>query len=431
MLNLHLLFRNYFSLTIFLIMGLSFFDTAFVIPYFSIPEFRSSIYTSIFFFGIVMAYIVAYFFILKFVKNNNLIVKNKSVLKILSYAFYMTCFNFLVIIFQILFFQKYNLFLYHLIIFINYSLSIIIFLFLIRNIFILYKSTKNLFILIYMLSIISFIVTEVLTIYKVAIETMDDPFFITPIRNPWSAYSSSDIIIGNFLYYAYFANFIILWIATVIITKNYSNLIGKLRFILLTLIPLVYFSGPLEVNFFHILDNLRLEDPTLANYINILLFGGIRQIAGTFFAFSFFLLIIKINNERVNITLLLLAMGIILFFSSNQNSILKMVPYPPFGIGLTMFLPLSSLLLYLGFYNIVINSKRDVIKGILSSLLSKNQKKFFQDINSYELGNILEDINTKLKKIPNDFSYLNEKIDINDLTKMIKDILKEKKRKDN
>ena len=422
-----LLLKNYFTTIISIILILSFIDTAFITLYLNSYDFRSSIYTSVAFISIISVYCIGYFLILKFIDDYNLTSKKKFEIRILNYIFYGISIIIIVLSLQVLFLQKFSLYLYELIIFINYSISIIIFLFLIKKILAWYLLTKNFFILNYVLGIVSFIITEILTIIKVIIESLNDPLLISPIRNPWNAFSSSDIVVGNLLYISYFSNIIILWIATVSFIKNYSNITGKLKFVLLITLPLIIFLGPLEINIFHFLDELRLENQTLAKNINIFLFGGIRQIGGVFFAISFFILIRNIHNNQLNNALLLAAMGIILFFSANQNSLLKMIPYPPFGIGLTILIPLSSFLLYLGFYNIAITSKHSVIKEIVTSFLSKDQKKFFQDINFYEVNNVVSHVNNKIENMPQEVQEEFKEINMEELTKMVQDIMEEKK----
>ena len=422
-----LLLKNYFTTIISIILILSFIDTAFITLYLNSYDFRSSIYTSVAFISIISVYCIGYFLILKFIDDYNLISKKKFEIRILNYIFYGISIIIIVLSLQVLFLQKFSLYLYELIIFINYSISIIIFLFLIKKILAWYLLTKNFFILNYVLGIVSFIITEILTIIKVIIESLNDPLLISPIRNPWNAFSSSDIVVGNLLYISYFSNIIILWIATVSFIKNYSNITGKLKFVLLITLPLIIFLGPLEINIFHFLDELRLENQTLAKNINIFLFGGIRQIGGVFFAISFFILIRNIHNNQLNTALLLAAMGIILFFSANQNSLLKMIPYPPFGIGLTILIPLSSFLLYLGFYNIAITSKHSVIKEIVTSFLSKDQKKFFQDINFYEVNNVVSHVNNKIENMPQEVQEEFKEINMEELTKMVRNIMEEKK----
>lgn len=422
-----LLLKNYFTTIISIILILSFIDTAFITLYLNSYDFRSSIYTSVAFISIISVYCIGYFLILKFIDDYNLTSKKKFEIRILNYIFYGISIIIIVLSLQVLFLQKFSLYLYELIIFINYSISIIIFLFLIKKILAWYLLTKNFFILNYVLGIVSFIITEILTIIKVIIESLNDPLLISPIRNPWNAFSSSDIVVGNLLYISYFSNIIILWIATVSFIKNYSNITGKLKFVLLITLPLIIFLGPLEINIFHFLDELRLENQTLAKNINIFLFGGIRQIGGVFFAISFFILIRNIHNNQLNTALLLAAMGIILFFSANQNSLLKMIPYPPFGIGLTILIPLSSFLLYLGFYNIAITSKHSVIKEIVTSFLSKDQKKFFQDINFYEVNNVVSHVNNKIENMPQEVQEEFKEINMEELTKMVRNIMEEKK----
>ena len=199
-----LLLKNYFTTIIFIILILSFIDTAFVTLYLNSYDFRSSIYTSVAFISIISVYCIGYFLILKFIDDYNLTSKKKFEIRILNYIFYGISIIIIVLSLQVLFLQKFSLYLYELIIFINYLLSIIIFLFLIKKILAWYLLTKNFFILNYVLAIVSFIITEILTIIKVIIESSNDPFLISPIRNPWNAFSSNDIVVGNILYISYF-----------------------------------------------------------------------------------------------------------------------------------------------------------------------------------------------------------------------------------
>lgn len=304
----------------------------------------------------------------------------------------------------------------------------VIFCILVRKLIMWYKYSRNFFILCYVLAIISLVTTEIFTLSKVTIESLNDPLLISPIRNPWAAYSSSDHFFSNLLSISVFGNFIVLWIATLTFTRTYSSIIGRFKFIILVSLPLVYFLGPLESNYLHLFDSFRSGNPPLANTINIIVFGGIRQIGGIFFGISFLVLMRAIKDNELKYYLMVTSMGIIIFFSCNQSSLLKIIPYPPFGIAMSLLIPISTFMIFFGFYNMTLSTKHKILKDIVNSYLSQNQKKLLRDIGKYETSTILMHVHSEVNKMPVEVKDELKELDKDELRQLILQILEEKKK---
>jgi hypothetical protein len=144
----------------------------------------------------------------------------------------------------------------------------------------------------------------------------------------------------------------IVWLATSLLLRsyaiNYSKRIGKKKLWILVSIPLVYYfiSSDFILNQF---TTIIFEYPYLANLI-VYSFGAAKQVGGVFFAISFIFMLRNASSRQLKITLALSAAGIMILFSSIQITILQLIPYPPFGLGTLLTMPISSYLLLIGLY---------------------------------------------------------------------------------
>jgi hypothetical protein len=187
----------------------------------------------------------------------------------------------------------------------------------------------------------------------------------------------------------------------------------------------------MDSNYFHILSNSGLFDRYSLYLINTFVFGGVKQIGGIFFAIAFFILINKLTNSKLNYHLTLAGTGIILFFSSVQSSLLIMIPFPPFSLGLSSIVVLASFLIYLSFYNIATVSRNEVIAEVIKSVLSERQKQFFKDISNSELDNIVNYLNIKFNTLAPEVRYKYEELDDSEIKKILATIMEEKEKDKN
>jgi hypothetical protein len=77
------------------------------------------------------------------------------------------------------------------------------------------------------------------------------------------------------------------------------------------------------------------------------------------------------------------ATGIMLLFSSNQISLIQVIPYPPFGLNTVSLISISSFLILLGLYGLAYSMAHD--KKLLENvrkIVKETSSKFLYDIGS-------------------------------------------------
>jgi hypothetical protein len=267
------------------------------------------------------------------------------------------------------------------------------------------------------------ILSQVCSVVKTNIEISDDPLYITPIRNPWDAYSSHDKMIEALLRLTTSLYFVVTWFSTILTLKNYSRRIGTLKFWSLILFPLIYFLAPIELYLAN--PSTPLGQFIVSNPLNIIIFTGIRQGAGILFAITFWTISKQVENEKIRHFMRLCAIGIMLLYATTQSSLLKIAPYPPFGLADITLVVLSSFMLTVGLYYSAVSVSRDsdLRSKIKSSILA--EANILRDMGSYEVERELRSRVVKaLHSMPND-QYDDINLNQEDLRGYVKDVLNE------
>jgi hypothetical protein len=148
------------------------------------------------------------------------------------------------------------------------------------------------------------------------------------------------------------------WILTVSLLKPYADRIGKMRFLLIVTIPLLY-----QLFTFIVRDANLVTDPALIQIIYSkqiqFLFGISYQVSGVFFGIAFLTIGRKMKRKSMKNYLIISSIGIISLFSSMQPGMPFYAAYPPFGLVTLLFLGLSSYMLLVGMLGIAANVSRD------------------------------------------------------------------------
>jgi hypothetical protein len=194
------------------------------------------------------------------------------------------------------------------------------------------------------------VITSALAILLLELEGR--PSSVSAEPNPWDRTSTRKLPISDLYRLISLVMFGIVWLATSLLLRsyaiNYSKRIGKKKLWILVSLPLVYYfiSSDFILNQF---TTIIFEYPYLANLI-VYSFGAAKQIGGVFFAISFIFMLRNASSRQLKTTLALSASGIMILFSSIQITILQLIPYPPFGLGTLLTMPISSYLLLIGLY---------------------------------------------------------------------------------
>jgi hypothetical protein len=141
-------------------------------------------------------------------------------------------------------------------------------------------------------------------------------------------------------------SFIFMWVSTLILLSEYSRRIGKVKYAILLVIPLLYYLFPLEGYFGNTFRNLVFSSPFLNFYLVI--FSATTQIGALIFSLSFFVASKLVRNRSVRHYTLISFVGMAMVFGSLEIATLQYAVYPPFGLITQAFLPLGSYLLFIG-----------------------------------------------------------------------------------
>ena len=167
----------------------------------------------------------------------------------------------------------------------------------------------------------------------------------------------------NFLYDAFTASsilsFTLTWIATAFLFYHYSQKLAGVRFWILISLPLVYYALQFMPSFLNLLYSYKFTDPVTFGILYTIVFAASKTAGGILFAAAFWSLAKKMRDRRLKKYMIISAIGLALVFSSDQAIILSGRPYPPFGLYTICFLGLASYLALVGIYYAAISAAQD------------------------------------------------------------------------
>ncbi len=203
-------------------------------------------------------------------------------------------------------------------------------------------------------------------------ELENDPNLIRPLPFPphMLHVEKGDGSLKNLYNGSYTLVFVCTWVATVILLRSYSQRLGRVRYWITVILPLVYFLVQYEPYLINRLASYRLEDPLIYNALYVLFINASKPIGGIMFGIGFILISRRLESKAVKEYLVLSGMGFMLMFACNQPDILTTPTYPPYGILGLSALPISSFLIQIGIYSMAVSISQDASlrRGITRSL---------------------------------------------------------------
>lgn len=313
---------------------------------------------------------IGQYIILNFIKNQYIISKFEdtrnprlhlihNVVTISQYALLAVLFT---AAFEMLFTMSYSILILRVSIIISYGISFILLALLVERFFSWYKSNKNWVVLVYGLAISAISINSIITIMYTNNEFNNDPAFIRPVKSLTGALASSGFISGSMsssYVITSVLSFVLMWIATVLLLKNYSRKLGTVKYWIIVSIPLAYFLGQFQPLFLYSFSDLRLSDPVLFGIIYNLIFSLAKPVGGILFGIAFWFITRRITSISVKGYMVISAYGVTLLFAANQPLSLLLVPYPPFGLPSICFMVVASYLLFLGIHSAAISVSED------------------------------------------------------------------------
>jgi hypothetical protein len=179
--------------------------------------------------------------------------------------------------------------------------------------------------------------------------------------------------------------YISFWISTVIMLSNYEAKLFKLKFWVLSILPLLYFLLPFYNGTINILIDYFQAGTPLFAIIYTVTFSNNIPIAAIFFGLVFWSIGRKIENSYLRKNMWISGYAITLFFISNQSILVIDAPFPPLALPYIAVLGISGFLLMMGISYSSISFTQDHLlrKKIYSTI--ENEYVFIKNIGNPEL----------------------------------------------
>jgi hypothetical protein len=175
-------------------------------------------------------------------------------------------------------------------------------------------------------------------------------------------------ILANLYDITSFFSFVLAWLVTVLMLKDYTKHRNKLVYWVIFALPLIFFLPRYEVALYyfssHQVDNILTSinlNSDIYGYqtLNTLLNSNL-QVGGAFFGIAFLTIAAKLTSEREQRkSLIITGIGMMFLFASKDISTLIISSYPPLGAVSIAFMGIASYMVYAGIYNTAAHAARD------------------------------------------------------------------------
>jgi hypothetical protein len=145
-------------------------------------------------------------------------------------------------------------------------------------------------------------------------------------------------------------SFLLLWLATANLLKQYRHKLGLVKYFVLMGLPLIYYVYPFQSYFGDPLFPLLQTLPASYSVMYVLIFSATKQVGALFFSLAFLTTSSLVSDERVRKSLLISAIGMTILVGSVEITPMQYHVYPPYGIITMAFLPLGTYLLFVGIF---------------------------------------------------------------------------------
>jgi hypothetical protein len=165
-----------------------------------------------------------------------------------------------------------------------------------------------------------------------------------------------------------FFSFVMAWLVTVLMLKEYTKHRNKLVYWIIFALPLIFFLPRYEIALYYfsshqvdtILTSINLSRDIYGYQALNTLLNSNLQVGGAFFGMAFLVIAAKLTSEREQRkSLIITGIGIMFLFASKDISSLIISSYPPLGAVSIAFMGIASYMVYAGIYNTAAHAARD------------------------------------------------------------------------
>jgi hypothetical protein len=219
----------------------------------------------------------------------------------------------------------------------------------------------------------------------------------------------STLSVLNYLYYYLsILSFLVTWIMTSLLLKDYSIKLGKFRYWTILSLPLAFYLSQILVTQFGFFIPNEDSDQLTFSFWFLFLYTLSSPIGGILFSLPYFLVIRRMNVDKsLQSYMKILAYALLLFFAAGSATVYH-TPYPPFGLSTVSIIGPSSYLIAIGvYYSARLVATNRTIENQMRT--SKKYSQFFASIGSAEMEKAMTEIIEEVrKKLPTEKDEISE-----------------------
>jgi hypothetical protein len=311
----------------------------------------------------------------------------------------------LFVIFQILFSSYYSTDVLLIATIISYSLAIVMLGILVQRFFFWFRSYRDYVVLFYGLSSSALLINAIIIFLFTITIYPNSPGYIglhvanlqRIITDPTQEFLNFAKTLSSVL------AFMLMWLSTAVLLKRYYHKMGKLKYYVLTSIPLIFFVSQFPSLLTDIFGPLIISDPVFYGVLFTIIFFLSNPVGGIFFGIAFLTAARMIKeNDLVRNYMFICSLGLILFFiSNNAFTVWVNLPFPAFGLSSITYIGLSSYLILIGIYSSAITVASDSKLRQSIKKYAASQSRFLDNIG---VAQIQEEIQQKVKHLAREIS---------------------------
>ena len=311
---------------------------------------------------ITIVYVVAEYFLLRQVKtrakNGRLFALN-LIHKIIHLVQIALAGLLIAVLIQMVTVSTYNSVVVAAAVIISYSLAITMLGLLASRFYSWFKSNENIVVLAYCIAAALLSINAGFTLVYVSNALLSVAPNVMPHIGSMFVFSTYSAALNSGYVLTSIISFMAMWIATVFLLRHHSRKLGRVKYWILISVPLVYFLSQFQPLFLDLLSDYRLSNPIVFNVLYTLFFSLSKPVGGILFGIAFWFIARSVRYSGVSNYLMIAGYGVLLFFTSNQATVLINLPYPPFGMATISFVGLSCYLLFVGIYSSAVSVAQD------------------------------------------------------------------------
>jgi hypothetical protein len=352
-----------------------------------------------------LTYLICQQFILSYSRKRQLQIQVESYSfrifqRLIDFMILFLIISFLTIVLEIIISRYYDSFFLLLVLVVTNSITIIAMVGIGIKFFSWYRSRRKSTILIFAVMSCTIGITALVTIIFMGTILLAQPEKINSdydVVLPVIEQGSTLSVLNYLYYYLSILSFLVTWIMTSLLLKDYSIKLGKFRYWAYLSLPLGFYLSQILVTQFGFFIPKAESDQLTFSFWFLFLYTLSSPIGGILFCLPYFLVIRKMNIDKsLQSYMKILAYALLLFFAAGSATVYH-TPYPPFGLSTVSIIGPSSYLIAVGvYYSARLIATNRTIEHQMRT--SKKYSQFFASIGSAEMEKAMTEIIEGIRK---------------------------------